>query len=193
MFGRIATVKAAAILARAAATSLGTSGCDIARSTYFGDDANTWVRVPVVNHENVYVGISLLQAQGDDTVELVSIEPTSVEGGTRVTGLASVLGGPTTWAGASRESDLAEAGIDLSKYAEVAGFKFDASDGPTALMVRVTGTEAVAGFRSLKLVFRRNGGATETAEFGVRASVCSGSTMSEAVQVCQPIADEMSS
>ena len=193
MFGRISPRKAAAILVMAAAASLGASGCDIARSSYFGKVANTWVRLPVVNHENVYVGISLLQAQGDDRVELLSVEPTGVEGGTAVTGLASVLGGPTTWAGISRESELAEGGIELANYLGVAGFQFDASDGPVALMVRVTGSEPIAGFRTVKLVFRRNGGASETAEFDVRASVCSGSTMPQAIEICQPIADEMNS
>ena len=186
MIAAAGVVLAAAILA--GAFLLGRGPVD---SDYFGPNEPTWVRVPTTIGDPVYVGILVLRAQPGDTIELESVQVDGLLGDTSVEPMARVLSGPTRILGAIAESDLGDT-IDLSSYMPSAMLRFSEAVGPVELAVRVVGTAPVHGFNGLRIRFRING-ATAVVEdwIPMRASICTGSTRAEALERCQPLAQQM--
>ncbi len=181
-------VLAAAILAGAFLATRGPVDSD-----YFGPNEPTWVRVPATIGDPVYVGIRVLYAQPGDVVELDSVEVEGLSGDAEIEPIVRVLDGPSRILGGIAASHLGDT-IDLSTYAPFAPLQFAEAESPVELAVRVVGTAPVHGFKGVRLRFRING-ATAVIEDWIpaRASICTGATFAQAVERCQPIADQMAS
>ena len=162
-------------------------------SDYFGPNEPTWVRVPTTLGDPVYVGVLVLNARPHDSLELVSLGLERVEGDATVEPMLRILGDDPQTLGGISASALPET-IDLGAYSGLAGFRFADTDGPVELSLKIAGTSPIHGFGGLWLVFRR-AGATEVLEdwIPMRASICTGSTLREAVELCRPIEAEMHS
>jgi hypothetical protein len=162
-------------------------------SDYFGPNMPTWVRVPTTIGDPVYVGVLLLRAQPGDAVELDSLLVEGLIADTGVAPMVRILHGETRILGGISESDLGDT-IDLSSYGSLSMLRFSETDGPVELAVRVVGTAPVHGFDGLRLRFRISGAAAVIEDWiPMRASICTGSTFTEAVERCRPIAEQMES
>jgi hypothetical protein len=162
-------------------------------SDYFGPNEPTWVRVPAKVGDPVYVGVVVLHAQAGDAVELDSVVVEGRSGDASIEPIVRILHGPSRIVGAIAASDLGDA-IDLSTYAPFSPLRFSETAGSVELAVRVVGSDPVHGFNGVRLRFRING-ATAVIEdwIPMRASICTGLTLTEAVERCRPIADQMAS
>jgi hypothetical protein len=169
-----------------------TAGCQGSDSDYFGTYDSTWVAVPTVAGDPVYVGVTLLNAHPGDTVEIDSVTFGDVTGDAIAEPLAAILRGETHLLGGMRASEIGES-VDLTPYASPVGLRFAAHDGPVALAARLSGTAPVLGFRYVVVRFRANDGPIHVDQIDFRASVCIGATFEEAVERCRPIEDEMDS
>ena len=162
-------------------------------SDYFGPNEPTWVRVPARIGDPVYVGILVLHAQAGDIVELESVVIEGRSGDASIEPIVRILLGPSRILGAIAESDLRDV-IDLSTYAPFAPLRISDAEAPVELAVRVLGTAPVHGFSGVRLRFRIDGDSALIEDWiPMRASVCAGSTVDEAVERCRPIADQMES
>ena len=160
-------------------------------SNYFGPNEPTWVRVPTTLGDPVYVGVLVLHAHPGDSIVVESLTPDGLLGDATVEPIARVVEEPARLIGGMRESDLDDV-LDLSAYGPVAGLRFSAAVDGVELAVRISGTTSVHGFDGVRLRFRVDAQAQPIDDWiPLRASVCSGATMAEAVEVCAPIASEM--
>ena len=161
-------------------------------SDYFGPNMPTWVRVPTVIGDPVYVGVLVFNARPGDSIELLALRLERVEGDAAVDPLLRVLHGGTETIGGIAASALPPT-IDPSTYDPLPGFRFSDADGPVEFSLRIAGTSPVHGFDGMWLQFRRNGSEVLEDWIPVRASICSGSTFDQAVERCRPIEDQMHS
>lgn len=160
-------------------------------SDYFGPNEPTWVRVPSTLGDPVYVGVLILHAHPGDSVVLESVTVEGLLGDATVEPIARVVEEPARIIGGMRESDLDDV-LDLSAYGPVAGLPFSAAVDGVELALRISGSTPVHGFDGVRLRFRVGAQAEPMDDrIPLRASVCSGATMAEAVEVCGPIASEM--
>jgi hypothetical protein len=159
-------------------------------SDYFGPNMPTWVRVPTVRGDPVYVGVLRLSAQAGDVIELTSLDIERREGDAKVEPMLRILNGRTETLGGIAASALPDT-FDLSTYLPLPGFRFADADGPVEFSLRVGGTSALQGFDGLWLGFTRNGDRAILEDWiPMRASICTGSTLEEAVERCRPIEAE---
>jgi hypothetical protein len=162
-------------------------------SDYFGPNTPTWVRVPTTLGDPVYVGVLVINALPGDAIELESLAFERVEGDATAEPLLRILGEEAQTLGGIAASNL-PATFDLSTYRPLPGFRFTDLDGPVELSVRIEGPTPIHGFDGLWLRFTRKGGSTPVEDWlPMRASICTGTTLDEAVERCRPIESQMHS
>jgi hypothetical protein len=191
---RAAPIAAAGItLAAALGLAVSVSPRAPTDSDYFGPNMPTWVRVPTTIGDPVYAGVLVLNAKSGDAIELRSLAIERLEGDAMVRPLVRALHGRTQTIGGIVASAL-PATIDLSTYTSLEGFRFTDADGPVEFALMIAGTTPIHGFDGLWLRFTRNGEPTHVEDWiPMRASVCTGSTLDQAVERCRPIEDQMRS
>ena len=191
---RSRTIAAAGLGLAAAVAGLITTWPEGPRdSDYFGPNEPTWVRVPTILGDPVYLGVLVLHALPGDAIVLESLGLDRVEGDASVDAMFRILGDETQTMGGIPASALPDT-IDLTTYGSLSGFRFAAADGPVEFSLRISGTSPIHGFDGLWLRFARNGEATIIEDWiPMRATVCTGSTFDQAVERCRPIEAQMHS
>lgn len=175
-------LRSAAGVALAASAAIACGLAAPPNSAYFRTSGFIAMSVPTDKAVDAYFGVAFLNAAGEDTVALDSAE--FVGGRGQLEAIVSALGSDKGWIGAETAPDVELSGVDLTHYQPLAGFTFSRSDGQIGVAIRVSGQDPVAGFDSVRLTFRVNGGAAQHETFNVRGLRCIASTIAAAADTC---------
>lgn len=141
-------------------------------SGYFGTDGSIAAGAPARPGESIYFGVILASAHDGDVVRFERLDAVGSFGGAQVEALIAILGTERTWIGVGSGADVRAAGIELASYRPLAGTELTATDGPAALVVRLTAGSHRSGFTSARLVFRVNDSALLAQPVAFSATVC---------------------
>jgi hypothetical protein len=176
----------------AAALAVLLAGCGIGADEYFYRPSRVGVGLPALKGEPVYVGLGALEARSGDTVRFELLEPIGATGFTQIEALVRPVSDAVNGelVGAMTEGLIAESwGIGPEAFTPLAGYEFDAADGPIEVVVRVNGEAPIARFDTLVLQFRVNGTQTRTQDLKFAGAACFAATLPEADANCDGVLD----
>ena len=169
------------------------TGCGIgAEDEYFFRPSSVGVTLPALDGQRVYVGLGALEARPGDTVRFETLEAVDAMGFSQIDPLVRPVSEAVNGelVGAMTEQLIAESwGIGPEAFGPLAGYEFDATDGPIEVVVRLRGEAPVATFETLIIHYRVNGGKTQTQDLKFAGAACFAATLPEAGAACDQATD----
>ena len=174
----------------AAALAVLLAGCDIGAEEYFYRPSSVGVTMPRVAGEAAYLGLGTLEARAGDEVRFEALEAVGAAGFSEITPLVRPISESVDGVGAMTEALMREEwGFGPEVFTPLAGYEFDAADGPIEVVVRLNGEAPVATFETLIIHFRVNGAKERTQDLKFAGATCFAATLPEAAESCNEALD----